>query len=606
MRMGCHSGIQRLIVYSFCFLFLFFSWPVQVKANPALAAGLLVRVIAQTTAKRAATQAAVRYPLTEAAVGRYALDQSIKATLNGMSREAARRAASVPVNSYLRKAGQTTWAGVTVAGGVMTTSELIGAFRSGDLAVSTDGVALGNGKYEVRVGGRTQIVDFEPSDDQPVILYGDSIGGDIGIAVTPSRPVAVRGYVLNDVNDSNIGSGQFGSYPIPSGVFKSISFDNNRITYSFDIRDDSGDYYFIEDDNSSSIQNAMIFASIKEFEKNHTPFIREAKGDNVTFNYIHTSYSVDILDFVPKPDSQFPSYPGMYEEIAGAVTFYNTTVPAILHVKELKPDYDPCKYVTVTDLNVSGEPQNEEKYMCTPPTANDYIINDRKISNMVHLSLNTDYKVNYFKNKNKSNSIKPVSANELFNILGDEPLENSIVADLITDLLHDAALQDGYQGIPVSDGDYITESEILDALRTLGKDRLTARDLFSPYQNIEIDQSTNETNINNGRGKTDINVEAKVDLGENPNIKSPDLDEPPTGKDIIDPIRNSMPFLSDFKLSGKSATCPTVNDHFSLMGYDFNLVIESHCPLIEENRTFIELIASLIWALVALRVLLSS
>ncbi|OKP02013.1 hypothetical protein [Xenorhabdus eapokensis] len=600
MRMGCHSRIQRLIVYSFCFLFLFISWPFQVKANPALAAGLLVRVIAQTAVKRgaasmAARQAATKYPLTEIAV-QQTIRKEAEATALAMSRVASSRAASVPARSALRSAGQVTWAGVTVAQGIMTTSELIGAFHSGDLAVSTDGVSLGNGKYEVRVGGRTQIVDFEPSDDQPVILYGDSIGGDTGVVVTLSRPVVVSGYFLN-----GDGLNSYVPLELPFGVFKSMSFDNNKVTYSFDVRDDSGDYYFIEDDKDSSIQNAMIYALVKEFERQYKPVIYDAKGDNGTFKYVATSYSLDILDFIPKADSPFPSYPGIYEEIGGANTAYSATIPAILHVKTLKSDFSPCSYVDLATTK-----NTESKYMCVPSTDNDYIINDKKISNVIRLSLNADYKGSYFKNKNKLNSVKSVSSSELANILGDEPLDNSIIADLITDLLHDAALQDGYQGIPVSDGDYISESEIADVLKTLGKDKLTARDLFSPYQNIEIDQSTNETTINNGGGKTDVNVDAKVDLGEDPNIKSPDLEEPPTGRDIIDPIKNSMPFLSDFKLSGRNATCPTVNDHFSLMGYEFNLVIENHCPLIEKNRNFIELIASLIWALVALRVLLSS
>ncbi|MBD1228963.1 hypothetical protein [Xenorhabdus griffiniae] len=614
MRMGCHSGIQRLIVYSFCFLFLFVVYPSPVRANPA--AVLLVRVIAQTVTKRAATravadvtarQAVSKYPLTELALQETIRRQAAAeaaSTAAAMSRAAAARAASVPARSALRSGGKVTWAGLNIAGGVMTTSELIGAFRSGDLAVSTDGVALGNGKYEVRIGGRTQIVDFEPSDDQPVILYGNAIRGDTGVVVTPSRPVVVSGYLLN-----GDGLNSYIPLELPSGVFKSMSFDNYKVTYSFNISDDSGDYYFIEDDEPSSVQNAMIYASVKEFERQYKPVIYDAEGDNGNFKYVNTSYSVDILDFVSKAGSPFPSYPGVYEEIGGASTRYEATVPAVLHVRTLKNGFNPCEIVELAtgETNIYGEPVTERKRMCTPPTDSDYIINDKKISNLVYLSLNTDYKSNYFKNKNKLNSVKSVSSSELADILDDESVDNAIVADLMTDLLHDAALQDDYQGIPVSDDDYISESEIADALRKLGKDKLTARDLFSPYQNIEIDQLTNnETTINSGNGKTDINVEAKVDLGENPNIKSPDLGELPTGRDIIDPIKNSMPFLSDFKLSGKNATCPTVDSHFSLMSHDFHLVIDTHCPLIEQNRTFIELIASLIWALVALRVLLSA
>ncbi|WP_155271872.1 hypothetical protein [Xenorhabdus bovienii] len=109
--------------------------------------------------KRAATQVAAKqvatkYPLTEAAI-QATIRKDAAATVAGMSRVAATRAANFPANSSLRKAGQVTWAGVTIAGGVMTASELIDAFGSDNLQIAVDGVELGNGKYEVRVGGLT-------------------------------------------------------------------------------------------------------------------------------------------------------------------------------------------------------------------------------------------------------------------------------------------------------------------------------------------------------------------------------------------------------------------------------------------------------------------
>ncbi|CDH04534.1 hypothetical protein XBO1_1300108 [Xenorhabdus bovienii str. oregonense] len=608
MRLGGYSRIQRLIVYSFCFSFLLISWPKPVAANPAV--GLLVRVIAQTVTKRASTRAATevaakqavtKYPLTEAAMQETIRRQAAAeaaATARAMSRELASRAARVPTNSALRTAGQVTWAGVNVVGGAVTVSELIDAFRSDNLKVATDGVSLGNGKYEVRVGGRTQIVDFEPSPDLPVILYGSSFSGaDSGSVITPSRPVAVQGLPLNHPEKE--------FFPVPFGVVKSVAFDHGRATYSIDIRDDIGDYYFIEDDRMSSIQNAMIFKAVKEFERQYQPRIYEAKGDNVTFDYVDTSYTLDVLDFIPKEGTLFPSYPGVYTHISGAVTSYDAVIPAILHTKKLKSDYHPCEYITVSEI-VNDKPVETNKYMCTPPNDKDYVISDSRISERVYLSLNTDYKGDYFTKKNESNLIKSVSGNELAHILRDKPLDNNVVADLINDLLYDAAAQDNYDGILLNDDDYIKESEISDALKKLGVDKLTVSDLFSPYQNIEINSSSNETNINHGGGSGDITVDAKVDLGENPNIKSPDLDAPPTGKEIIQPIRDSMPFLSDFKIGSRNAACPVADISFSLFGVNVDETIDSHCDMIEKNRKLIELIASLVWAFAALRMILSA
>ncbi|MBD1226406.1 hypothetical protein IQ211_15450 [Xenorhabdus griffiniae] len=127
-------------------------------------------------------------------------------------------------------------------------------------------------------------------------------------------------------------------------------------------------------------------------------------------------------------------------------------------------------------------------------------------------------------------------------------------------------------------------------------------------QNIELDLSSHETTVNNNGGGNGNggNIDVKVDLGTDPKIKAPDLEKPPTGREIAQPIIDGMSFISDFKISGKSAACPTVNTTFSLMGFDFDLVIDSHCDLIERNRKLMELITSLVWAFLALRIVLDA
>ncbi|WP_339384700.1 hypothetical protein [Xenorhabdus bovienii] len=289
--------------------------------------------------------------------------------------------------------------------------------------------------------------------------------------------------------------------------------------------------------------------------------------------------------------------------IGNAITSFDAVVPAILHKKTLLSSYNPCEYVSVSD-SVDGKVVTSDKRICTPPNDNDYVMNDERISDSVHLPLNTNYNGDYFNKKNKPDSIKTVSASELADILKDKPLDNFIIADLINDLLYDAAAQDDYDGITLSDGDYITESEVNDALKTLGG-RLTAADLFSPFQNIELPSTSTEIGTGGGE-KVDADIDVKVDFGSDPNIKSPDLGEPPTGKEIIQPIRDSMPFLSDFKVGSRDAACPVADISFSLWGFNFDQTIDSHCDAIEKNRKFIELIASLIWAFAALRMILSA
>ncbi|MBD2791540.1 hypothetical protein ID852_13980 [Xenorhabdus sp. 42] len=593
MRLGCHSGIQRLIVYSFCFSFLFISWPKPVAANPVLAAGLLVRVIAQTTAKRAATQviakqAVTKYPLTEAVLQETIRRQSA-ATLSGMSRVAA----TVPANSSLRRAGQVTWAGLSVVGGVMTASELVDTFRSDDF----QGVALGNGKYEVSVGGRTRIVDFQPSPNSPVILYGnDSVNFELDWNSVLSDTPLVKGILL----DGKV----IESFPVPSSVTQSNFLNNKLATYSADISSSSGDYFYIKDDKLSSVKDLILTGVVKHYEtRNESRFYTtRVSGDNDAFDYVTSSESVDILDFNVNFDiNSKNSEDSLFTP--NAYNYFSANVPVIINRKEIKSNFEPCDRVKqdAQGNSIWGD------YICTPPSESDYLFHSERTSWSIHVGLNRSYDGNYFNEKLKSSSVRVVSANELPHLLKDRPLDNSIVADLINDLLHDAAAQNGYEGVTVSDGDYVTSSEVDDALRELGHSKIDASDFFSPIQNIELDLSSHETMVNNNGGNGGGgNIDVKVDLGTDPKIKAPDLEKPPTGKEIAQPIIDGMSFISDYKISGKDASCPTVNTSFSLMGFDFDLVIDSHCDLIERNRKLIELITSLVWAFIALRIVLDA
>lgn len=602
MRLGCYSGIQRLIVYSFCFAFLFISWPKPVAANPALAAGLLVRVMAQTTAKRAATQvaakqAATKYPLTEAAI-QATIRKDTVSTVSGMSRVASTRAATVPAHSALRNAGQVTWAGVTVVGGVMTASELIDAFRSDNLQVAVNGVELGNGQYEVRIGGQTRIVDFRPSPNSPVILYGnDARTPDSDAGLLPLGGSLVSHLPLTGVE----------SYPVPAGVVQSNFFNDERATYTLDIQSASGDYFYIENDSAQALKALFLTSVVKQFERNSwlEPYIVTVNGDNNSFDYVGTSNTLEVLDFTPIADTSYDKWDSDHPFLANSVTVFKAKVPYIIHRKEIKSHYKSCDYLNVANQNGSFE----NKTVCTPPKDSDYNLSSERGSIKLSVSLNNDYVGNHFNERMKLSSAKVLSANELSDILKNKPIDNSIVANLINDLLHDAAAQQGYEGIKVSDGDYITASEVGEALRELGHDHLTASDLFSPIQNIESGLSANEITVNNQGGGNNGgggNIEVNLDLGTDPNIKAPDLEKPPTGKEIAQPIIDGLSFISDFKISGKAASCPVVDTDFSLMGFEFRFFMDSHCDLIESNRKFIELITSLVWAFLALRVVLDA
>ncbi|MEE7124198.1 hypothetical protein Q0S53_24490, partial [Escherichia coli O7:H7] len=107
--------------------------------------------------------------------------------------------------------------------------------------------------------------------------------------------------------------------------------------------------------------------------------------------------------------------------------------------------------------------------------------------------------------------------------------------------------------------------------------------------------------INNNSG-SDTGNNGNIDLGEDPGVKEPELEETPTARDILTPIINLLPFTNEFNIGSRSASCPVVE--FSVFNHQYR--IDSHCPLIEQNRSAVETIFLIIWGFVALRIILSA
>lgn len=587
MRLGSNSRFKGLVCYSLSAAILFSSFPRPAHANPVLIG--IAEVFGSIIARRAALTAA------EAAADAAFTARVANATFKGVEAAAAARKLIVPANSALRTAGKVTWGALNVAGGVMTATELLDAFHNDKLSVATDGVALGDGKYEVKVGGVTQTVDFQPSPDNPVILYGSTTvvtpgtgtgtGTDTG---TVPRVVTVENLPINKGVET---------FPTPDNVFQTKALDNSKAAYKFDTDTVTGDLYYIEDARMESLQNAFITATARHYENYiWSDTVSHVAGDNTSFDYVIESRTMDILDFTVS--EQGSAYPEVGSAIDNAITYYKATVPVVIHDKKIKSSYKPCEYVTVTETNGS----TSSKKMCTPPTENDYTITDSRESFSSMLSLNFNYTGNALKPSETTEPAKLVTATELADLLSDTQLDNWTVADMLTNLLSEAASKTGYEGVPFTDDDYITDTEVANALKSLNG-TLTAASLMTSAEdkngNIVISNTT--TNVG-GDTSNETTIEAKVDLGEDPNIKSPELEETPTGKQILAPIQESMPFLNDFKITGRDAQCPVAR--FSVFDHDY--VIDKHCDLIEQNRKLIELFVSILWAFVALRAVLKA
>ncbi|HHW7331985.1 hypothetical protein NBY25_25085 (plasmid) [Escherichia coli] len=584
MRLGSNSRLKGLVCYSLSAAILFSTFPRPAHANPVLIG--IAEVFGSIIARRAALTAA------EAAADAAFTARVANATYKGVEAAAAARKLIVPANSALRTAGKVTWGALNVAGGVMTATELLDAFHNDKLSVATDGVALGDGKYEVKVGGVTQTVDFQPSPDNPVILYGSSTAVSPGTGTgtdtgTVPRVVTVENLPINKGVET---------FPTPDNVVQTKALDNSKAAYTFNTDTVTGDLYYIEDARMESLQNAFITATARHYENYvWSDTVSHVVGDNTSFDYVIESRTMDILDFTVS--EQGSAYPEVGSALDNAITYYKAAVPVVIHDKKIKSSYKSCEYVKVTETDGT----TSSKKMCTPPTEDDYAITESRESYSSMLSLNFNYTGNALKPAETTEPAKVVTATELADLLSDTQLDNWTVADMLTDLLSQAASKAGYEGVPFTDDDYITDTEVANALKSLNG-TLTAASLMTSAEdkngNIVI---SNTTNVG-GDTSNETTIEAKVDLGEDPNIKSPELEETPTGKQILAPIQESMPFLNDFKITGRDAQCPVAR--FSVFDHDY--VIDKHCDLIEQNRKLIELFVSILWAFVALRAVLKA
>lgn len=584
MRLGSNSRLKGLVCYSLSAAILFSTFPRPAHANPVLIG--IAEVFGSIIARRAALTAA------ETAADAAFTARVANATYKGVEAAAAARKLIVPANSALRTAGKVTWGALNVAGGVMTATELLDAFHNDKLSVATDGVALGDGKYEVKVGGVTQTVDFQPSPDNPVILYGSSTAVSPGTGTgtdtgTVPRVVTVENLPINKGVET---------FPTPDNVVQTKALDNSKAAYTFNTDTVTGDLYYIEDARMESLQNAFITATARHYENYvWSDTVSHVVGDNTSFDYVIESRTMDILDFTVS--EQGSAYPEVGSALDNAITYYKAAVPVVIHDKKIKSSYKSCEYVKVTETDGT----TSSKKMCTPPTEDDYTITDSRESYSSMLSLNFNYTGNALKPAETTEPAKVVTATELADLLSDTQLDNWTVADMLTDLLSQAASKTGYEGVPFTDDDYITDTEVANALKSLNG-TLTAASLMTSAEdkngNIVI---SNTTNVG-GDTSNETTIEAKVDLGEDPNIKSPELEETPTGKQILAPIQESMPFLNDFKITGRDAQCPVAR--FSVFDHDY--VIDKHCDLIEQNRKLIELFVSILWAFVALRAVLKA
>jgi len=587
MRLGCNTRFKRLTLSLICLSALAGSYPLSASANPVLIGiGELIGTILE---RRAAAYAA-----EEAADAAFTSRVSA-AAIQDTEQAAASKALLVPESSALRTAGKVTWGALNVAAGVSTATDLIGELGDSDLHVSTTGTDLGNGKWQVDVNGTKEVVSFQPSEDNPVFTYGEVQSGSTTTGGGNNQPLTLKGTPFSSEMTSCVPAGDCITSP-PSSISATSAIDNNSVLYTFDTDDGTGLYYGLVDNSLARLQDAFIFEAYRSLESN--PQLQEststASGDNTggKFTYVTSSYTVDISpSFTPVSGGKYPDVDG--SPFSGLDEYLTAKVPYTLHHKKINSSYNPCSVQTIKDSSTGSV---VSKNVCIAPTDADYTITDTTDSydnGMVSLNFNYTGSAP----SGTSTALKVVTAADLTTLLASDTLSPDVIADLVTELLSEATTQSGYSGFPFKDSDYITATEVSNALSQLNG-KVTAASLFESAE--DSDGKIAITTVNESSSTT--NNDSSVDLGKDPNTASPDVSDTPTGAEIISPIQDSVSFISGFSLKSIAGTCPVAK--FTV--FDKDIVIDSQCTLFEENRDFIALISNLVWGILAVLIILGA
>ena len=177
-----------------------------------------------------------------------------------------------------------------------------------------------------------------------------------------------------------------------------------------------------------------------------------------------------------------------------------------------------------------------------------------------------------------------------------KPMSNEMLAAAANAAWKAAATNAG--GLPWSASDPITPADVAEWRAQNPSSVPTVGDMTAPIttgSTVSVGPGATpggSTNPNTGPATTPGSG-TQVDLGPNPNTPSPGLEATPTAQQILSPVLNLMPDLKAFSVPVHNASCPKS----SFVAFGKTYTFESHCGLVESNRSIIEAAMLLVWSI---------
>jgi hypothetical protein len=571
MCMGSYSGVRRSLVYflivniilsQFCFIRSAFAHPAAV-AIAEVFAGVMARRAVVTTGMNLARVSATRF--------------AVRAAANDAL-------FSIPATSSLRIGGYMTWGAAASAIGGYSVSQLLSSNDSLELA--TNATLNSDGSYTVTINkdGVTKDirVNFKPDVLSPVFIYVKS--------VTKGEPDKI------------------------SGVFEGYSYPDNAIYYVSKESGTFAPYYYGDNYQDLAIQAqqfrtyALYSPSYEDFSKTVTNKHVDADG-NISFTeqlyqfrYIESESTFDFDVVGVDADKSLIRNPNSIEiyhpDIVGLPYYYDVYIKVLEHEKRINYDFEPCK--TTTDKNGSTTT------ICIPPGDSDYINTDNDFTYRMHVITNTGFKLsNVDAVVGNLSDVQEVAKSSLKR----QAIDYDVLAKIFNELMNRTASNSDYDGVPFSPSKPITANEIKAVAQQMGLN-LTQYDLmystipdndFLP--NVEKHYNTLiNNNVNNGNSNNNNKSEDEDEDDFDAEFIPPELEEIPTGVQVLSYLDELFPFLRDFELQEKLADCPTAE----ITAFNKKYLIDTHCPLLQQNKSLFQTIMLIVWAFVSLRIILKA
>lgn len=169
-----------------------------------------------------------------------------------------------------------------------------------------------------------------------------------------------------------------------------------------------------------------------------------------------------------------------------------------------------------------------------------------------------------------------------------------LLAAIANKIWQQAAQQPGYEGAPYNAADPITAEDILADIAAGLYPHPTNYDLLSL-------PSPDASNVVTFDPAAEIQPEAPassvaLDLGPDPGIAAPALEDAPTGASIVAHVMGLMPSFSGFTLPAHTAACEMPTFDF----FGNTMTMQPACDLIEGQRSILSTIFVAVWSVSAL------